>query len=83
MADQPARSMFPPVALTLVGRERERAVLRDALAAALAGPGSLVLIGGEAGLGKTTLAEILLAGAIDQGATVLVGRCYDLAETPP
>jgi predicted ATPase len=43
----------------------------------------LVLIGGEAGLGKTTLAEALLGEAAEQGATVLVGGCYDLAETPP
>ena len=40
----------PPV---LVGRERERRLLRDRLAAALAGAGRLVLIGGEAGIGKT------------------------------
>src|SRR5215210_5258737 len=81
MAEYPAQAILtsPP----LVGRERELAMLRDALAAALAGRGSLVLIGGEAGLGKTTLAEALLAEAIKRGATVLVGRCYDLAETPP
>ncbi len=67
----------------LVGRAREQAMLRDALAAALAGRGSLVLIGGEAGIGKTVLAEALCRDADVHGALVLVGRCYDLAETPP
>ena len=63
----------------LVGREREQATLREALAAALAGRGSLVLIGGEAGIGKTALAEATLAEAGSQGVLTLVGRCYDLA----
>src|SRR5438093_12375500 len=70
-------------AAPLVGRERERTMLREALAAALAGQGALVLIGGEAGIGKTALAEWLLAEAQRQGALALVGRCYDLSETPP
>ncbi|HEX5506799.1 MAG TPA: AAA family ATPase [Thermomicrobiales bacterium] len=67
----------------LVGRERELAALRDALAAARDGRGSLALIGGEAGIGKTSLAEALCAEAVEHGALVLVGRCYDLTETPP
>jgi predicted ATPase len=67
----------------LVGREREHALLRERLAAALGGHGSLVLIGGKAGIGKTTLAEALCQDAVEQGALVLVGRCYDLSETPP
>src|SRR4051812_35475574 len=83
MADQPAPSFPSPATTLLVGRGREQAALRDALAAALAGRGSLVLIGGEAGIGKTTLAEALLAEAMQQGALVLFGRCYDLTETPP
>src|SRR5207253_2944735 len=51
--------------------------------AAIAGQGGLVLIGGEAGIGKTTLAEDLGHQAQARGAFVLVGRCYDLSETPP
>ena len=83
MANQPALSLPSPATPLLVGREREQAVLLEALAAALAGRGSLVLIGGEAGIGKTALAEALLAEAAALGALVLVGRCYDLSETPP
>ncbi len=67
----------------LVGRERELVALRERLEAALAGQGSLVLIGGEAGIGKTALAEALCREATERGALVLIGRCYDLSETPP
>lgn len=67
----------------LVGREREQTALRNHLGAARAGHGSLVLIGGEAGIGKTFLAETLCREAAEQGVLVLVGRCYDLTETPP
>lgn len=67
----------------LVGREREQALLRDHLAEALGGHGSLVLIAGEAGIGKTTLAEGLCQEASAHDAVVLIGRCYDLTETPP
>jgi hypothetical protein len=67
----------------LVGREREQETLRERLQAALAGHGGLVLIGGEAGIGKTSLAEEACRDATERGALVLVGRCYDLTETPP
>src|SRR4051812_43892103 len=67
----------------LVGRERELAILSTRLDTALAGQGSLVLIGGEAGIGKTALADTICQEARHQGAIVLTGRCFDLAETPP
>ncbi len=76
----PPRSDAPPV---LVGREREEAMLRGHLAASLGERGSLVLIGGEAGIGKTALAEALCQEAREADALILTGRCYDLSETPP
>ena len=72
-----------PAPPALVGRERELGTLRYQLDAARAGRGGLVLIGGEAGIGKTALAEALCREATERGALVLVGRCYDLTETPP
>ncbi len=58
-------------------------MLREHLIAACAGNGGLVLVGGEAGIGKTALAESLCTDAQQHGAFVLVGHCYDLSETPP
>jgi DNA-binding CsgD family transcriptional regulator len=49
----------------LIGRELERAQLTAALGDAIAGTGSLVLLSGEAGTGKTRLAQDALAGAED------------------
>jgi DNA-binding CsgD family transcriptional regulator len=72
-----------PSPVTLVGRDHELVALRARLAATVEGHGSLVLVSGEAGIGKTTLAESLCQEARDTGALVLIGRCYDLAETPP
>lgn len=67
----------------LVGREPEQLFLREELAAASAGRGRLVLLGGEAGIGKTTLAQDLVAEAKTRGAFILSGHCYDLSNTPP
>jgi energy-coupling factor transporter ATP-binding protein EcfA2 len=47
----------------IIGREREQAQLQAWAAEALAGRGSLVLLAGEAGVGKTTLARRALAGS--------------------
>lgn len=70
----------PPI---LVGRDRERAILADRFAATVRGQGRLVLLSGEAGIGKTALADVLSHEAEAQSARVLIGRCYDRTETPP
>ena len=53
-----------------IGRERECAQLALPIAEALDGRGSLILLAGEAGVGKTTLARRVLAGS---GLAVLEG----------
>ena len=58
----------------LVGRDRERDVLRDRLAAAEQGQGGTVLISGEAGIGKSALLADFAGYARAAGATVLTGR---------
>src|SRR5918993_305564 len=67
----------------LVGRDRELRDLRRLLDTAMDGRGQLALLGGEAGVGKTTIAEALCREAADRGALTLTGRCYDLTDTPP
>src|SRR5512132_1395536 len=51
-----------PKAMELVGRQREQAALRDAIATAAGGDGGLLLVAGEGGVGKTALVESALAG---------------------
>lgn len=62
----------------LVGRTRERLALEAALGDAWAGRGQMVLLAGEAGIGKTALAEELAdrVGA-EVGSAVAWGRCHE------
>ena len=47
------------------------------------GCGRLVLLGGEAGIGKTSLARDLIQRRGRPRVRVLAGSCYDLTNTPP
>lgn len=61
----------------LVGRDRELSALRARLAVAGRGDGGLVVLAGEAGIGKTRLAREFAAIAARDGSTVLWGGCYE------
>ncbi|HZJ72459.1 MAG TPA: AAA family ATPase, partial [Planctomycetota bacterium] len=66
----------------LVGRERELGELGAALEAAEAGRGQLVLLVGEPGIGKTTLAHAFAAAATERGARMAWGRAWEAGGAP-
>ena len=67
----------------LVGRDRELGELRAALVAAAGGAGRLVLVGGDAGIGKTRLVTALTAMAGDYDVPVVRGHAVDDRGMPP
>ena len=66
-----------------VGRESERNTIRAAIDRALTGNGSVVMLGGGAGVGKTRLAMEMAEYASRVGFRYLVGRCYERDEPFP
>jgi predicted ATPase len=70
--DAPAAA---PATSDFLCREKELALACRALDEALEGPGRLLLLVGEPGIGKTRLALELSAIARERGARVLWGRC--------
>lgn len=61
-----------------VGRSAELTALLDALHAAGTGEPQALLVGGEAGVGKTRLLDEFLARAEKAGAVTAVGGCLEL-----
>jgi DNA-binding CsgD family transcriptional regulator/tetratricopeptide (TPR) repeat protein len=70
-------------ATLMVGRDRELARVTGLLDDALAGRGGLVLCTGEAGIGKTRLAEELAAEAEARRVPVVWARAADPGSSPP
>ncbi|HEX6888784.1 MAG TPA: AAA family ATPase [Candidatus Nanopelagicales bacterium] len=66
----------------MVGRSRELAELRERFAVAASGAPQVVLLGGEAGIGKSRLVAEL-AGWVDGRARVVVGHCLELGPDGP
>jgi len=78
----PTRLTHRP-AVGVIGREDELALLDSAAKRVASGEGrELILLAGEPGQGKTTLASELARHAHDEGMTVLLGRC-DEGGGPP
>jgi DNA-binding SARP family transcriptional activator/predicted ATPase len=66
----------PAPVYPLVGRQREWKALRRAWQATRAGRRQLLVIRGEAGIGKTRLAEELVDWCRSRGCAVATARCY-------
>ena len=69
--------------IPLIGREQEFMDLKRSFDDALAGSGSLVMVGGEPGIGKTHLTGAILEMAKRRGAFAVVGHCYEMEGAPP
>ncbi|HKN48850.1 MAG TPA: serine/threonine-protein kinase, partial [Actinomycetota bacterium] len=67
----------------LVGRSAELASLKAAVESSVGGRGSLVLVVGEAGMGKSRLVEEATVYARLRGAQVLIGHCYETEAARP
>ena len=67
----------PVDAPTFVGRERELGQLSEAFDRVASGRGSLAMVVGEPGIGKTALCEQLALHAAEKGGLRLVGHCYE------
>src|SRR5215468_4834208 len=84
--DVPYQQDEPAALLTqtpFVGRTAELGRLNQRLRDARAGHGGVVLLGGEAGIGKTRTLEELAETARAERATVLWGRCYESEAARP
>jgi len=91
MKPQPAETAVPADApqgrqilcKEIVGRQKDLDALFGALASARARTGRAVLIGGEAGLGKSALLRRFGERATAEGASVLVGECIEVEARKP
>ena len=85
----PPGSQYHPVmgavapAPRICGREAEIGALGEALGRVAAGGPAIVLVEGEAGIGKTRLLAQVLADAAGRGMQVAAGRAEELERTRP
>jgi DNA-binding SARP family transcriptional activator len=71
-----------PTSLTMVGRLAELARLQNRLAQTANGAQHTIFVGGEPGIGKTTLAREVARTAVDDNTVVLIGRCDEHVAVP-
>lgn len=84
LRQDPALDLAPaaPALSTFVGRGQELAQLVAGLDDATAGRGRLFLLVGEAGIGKSRLADELTQVARTRRVDVLIGRCWEAGGAP-
>src|SRR5688572_26860660 len=76
------RSSRPPGVAEFVGRAQELSTMHSLLASARSGRGGLLLLTGEAGIGKTRLIEHFAALHLPRPASLLWGRCHADPDVP-
>ena len=81
-----ASPAVPQVAMstppTMVGRSDELTRLHDRLNQTINGAQHTIFVGGEPGIGKTTVARELARTAVDEHTVVLIGRCDEHVAVP-
>lgn len=70
------------ITVDLVGREYEKGRVLEGIKRARAGQGSVILIEGEAGIGKTRLLESLESAARSLGFQTAFARCVEVGGSP-
>ena len=70
------------VGAPFVGRTRVLQSMREALEAAHAGTGSMCVVSGEPGIGKTRVVEMSGREAASSGLSVAWGYCREVGDTP-
>ncbi|MEU6408490.1 BTAD domain-containing putative transcriptional regulator [Microbispora sp. NPDC046933] len=73
----------PSPSAALVARRHELARLGERLGAVRRGRGGVLLVTGEAGIGKTRLAQLAAEEAEARGVAVVWGRCMEAEAAPP
>ncbi|MGH2730563.1 MAG: ATP-binding protein [Actinomycetota bacterium] len=81
--DRTAPASRPEVGHRFLGRDSELKQLVGVVEEALVGRGRFVMIGGEAGIGKTRLAEELASQVARANFDVVWGSCWTGEGTPP
>jgi DNA-binding SARP family transcriptional activator len=76
-------AVIPGADGVLIGREAELRSLREALALTASAPGRLVVVVGEAGIGKTRLMTELMGEGTRLGRRVLLGRAHESEQVLP
>jgi DNA-binding SARP family transcriptional activator len=66
----------------VVGRDQQLDQLRAVLDTVIAGQSAVFMVGGEAGIGKTRLADEFAREARSRGTRVLFGRCWEAGGAP-
>lgn len=80
---EPSAVSRPQDQLPLIGRQRERSAMLLLVEALFRGQSGLLLLDGEAGVGKTRLVEELIRDAEWRGLRPLLGSCDDVESSPP